>query len=169
MSEEQRTRGTQEVSARSGAGRRLPRARKTVEGDPLGADGKAGILPTTLNPAIVVFSADRQLVAMAVEAAGRDWIVRQSDDAAQAREVMSRLKVRLVVMDDEKIDPEIRGWLLEQIRKHAGSALVIYIAAEHDLDGERRARAHPVQFYTARPLDAERVRRVLESFVRASS
>jgi response regulator of citrate/malate metabolism len=106
---------------------------------------------------------------MAAEAAGKNWVVTQSSDISHAHEVLSRLRVRLVVIDDEQIEPPVRGWLLEQVRKHAAAALVIYIAAEHDLDGERRARAHPVQFYTARPLDADRVRRVLESFVRAAS
>lgn len=119
--------------------------------------------------AIVVFSADDDILTMAKEAAGENWVVVHSADSSRAHEVLSRLKVRLVVVDDDKIEPEIRGWLLEQIRKHAASALVIYIAAEHDLEGERRARAHPVQFYTARPLDADRVRRVLESFVRAAN
>jgi DNA-binding NtrC family response regulator len=168
MSEEQRIKGPQGIAARSGAGRRSPRARKSSETDGIVADGKLGAAAGMLPPAIVVFSSDHELVAMAAEVAGKNWVVRHSSDPAQAREVMSRLKVRLVVIDDEKIDAEVRGWLLEQIRKHAASALVIYIAAEHDLDGERRARTHPVQFYTARPLDADLVRRVLESFVRAA-
>jgi DNA-binding NtrC family response regulator len=169
MSEEQEIKGAQAISARTGRARRGPRVRKSSEADGISGDGKLGAISRPARPAIVVFSSDQQLVAMAAEAAGRDWVVRHSPDVGQAHEVMSRLKVRLVVMDDEKINPEMRGWLLEQIRKHAASALVIYIAAEHDLDGERRARSHPVQFYTARPLDADRVRRVLESFVRAAS
>jgi DNA-binding NtrC family response regulator len=168
MNEEQRIKGAQGVVARSGAGRRGSRAHKTPDADGMPGDGRIGTTVGMQQPAIVIFSSDHQLVAMAAEAAGKDWVVRQSSDASQAREVMSPLKVRLVVMDDEQIDPKVRGWLLEQIRKHAASALVIYIAAEHDLDGERRARAHPVQFYTARPLDADLVRRVLDSFVRAA-
>ncbi len=169
MDDEQPIKEPQAIAARSGGGRRGPRTRKTSAADANLANGKQAASSGSLNPAIVIFTSDHELVAMAAEAAGKDWIVRHSTDAAQAREVMSRLKVRLVVMDDEKIDPAVRGWLLEQIRKHAASALVIYIAAKHDLEGERRARAHPVQFYTARPLDGVRLQRVLESFVRAAS
>jgi hypothetical protein len=170
MSDEERTRGPQGDSGRSAAGRRhSARGRKLNVSELALADRKPAELPRELHPAIVVFSSDDKIVAMAAEAANEDWVVRQSTDPAQAHEILSRLKVRLVVIDDAKIELPIRGWLLEQIRKHAAAALVIYIAAEHDLDGERRARAHPVQFYTARPLDADRVRRVLESFVRAAS
>jgi hypothetical protein len=169
MDEEQRIKEPQAIAARSRGGARGPRGRNAAGANEFPSDGKPVASSGTLNPAIVVFTSDHELVAMAAEAAGKDWIVRHSTDPAQAREVMSRLKARLVVIDDEKIEPEVRGWLLEQIRKHASSALVIYIASEHDLDGERRARAHPVQYYTARPLDGERLQRVLESFVRAAS
>jgi DNA-binding NtrC family response regulator len=169
MSDDDRIRGLHGDGTRTGAGRRVPRARKTSKTDSTPGDGILDLSRAAVHPAIVVFSSDQQVVAMAAEAAGKQWVVTHSSDPAKAHEVLSPLKVRLVVIDDEQIEPATRGWLLEQIRKHAASALVVYIAAEHDLDGERRARTHPVQFYTARPLDADRVRRVLESFVRAAS
>lgn len=148
--------------------RREPRKPKNSETESPSTDGHLSDMTRERHSAIVVFSSDHEVLALASEAAAKNWEVLQGPDAGQAQELLSRLKVRLVVIDDQNVDPPMRGWLLEQVRKHAPSALVIYIAAEHDLDGERRARAHPVQFYTARPLDADRVRRVLESFVRAA-
>jgi hypothetical protein len=155
---------------KGGAGRRrIANRRKSAASTSLTPDGRDPGLVRAPHPAIVVFSSDSQVVGIAADAAGKDWVVRQTGDIGQAHDILSKLKVRLVVIDDANIAPTVRGWLLEQVRKLAGSALVIYIAEQHDLDGERRARAHPVQFYTARPLDADLVRRVLDSFVRAAS
>jgi hypothetical protein len=170
MDDQDRTRGPGRDAHKSAIRRRRAgRSDKAPTKVPVLTDGKFDASVAVLHPAIVVFSSDDEIINLAAQAATDPWIVKQCADAGEAREGLSRLRVRLVVIDDQKIDAPTRGWLLEQVRKYAGSALVIYIASDHDLDGERRTRAHPVQFYTARPIDAERIRKVLASFMRAAS
>jgi DNA-binding NtrC family response regulator len=170
MDDHDRTKGPRRDARKGAGGRgRAGGLNKTPARTPIYTDGNIDASVATRHPAIVVFSSDEEIVNLAAQAATEPWIVKQCADAGEAREGLSRLRVRLVVIDDQKIDAPTRGWLLEQVRKYAGSALVIYIASDHDLDGERRTRAHPVQFYTARPIDAERIRKVLESFVRTAS
>jgi DNA-binding NtrC family response regulator len=107
-----------------------------------------------------------ELAAAAVPAT---WEVHSCIDPHDARSLLTRPSVRLVIVDDEAIAHSTRGWLLDRIHRYAPHALVIYVAASHDLENERRARASRVQYYTAKPLDTTRTLRVLKSFVNASS
>jgi hypothetical protein len=72
-----------------------------------------------------------------------------------------------VVIDDAAIEEPTRGWLLDQVRRLAPSALVAYIASNHTPEIERRARSLGVQYYISRPVDRDRTIRVLHSFVSA--
>jgi DNA-binding NtrC family response regulator len=119
--------------------------------------------------AMVVFSADPRVVEMAAAAAPSTWAVQNCADPHDARGVLARPGVRLVILDDEEINESTRGWLLDRIHRYAPLSLVIYVAASHDLENERRARASRVQYYTAKPLDKDRTLRVLKSFVNSSA
>ncbi len=116
---------------------------------------------------VVVFSADRDLLALAQKALPTSWKLEHVEDLSWSRRVLSRPKIELVIVDDESAGEESRGWLLDHIRRFAPSALLIYVAESHCLEAERRARAYAAQYYTAKPLDPGRTLRVLESFLRA--
>ncbi len=105
---------------------------------------------------------------MAAAAAPSTWAIQNCTDPQEARGALARPGVRLVIMDDEAINESTRGWLLDRIHRYAPHALVIYVAASHDAESERRARASRVQYYTAKPLDQDRTLRVLKSFLNSS-
>ena len=44
--------------------------------------------------------------------------------------------------------------------------MLIYISSMHTPESERRARSYAAQYYTAKPLDMERTRRVLDGFAK---
>jgi DNA-binding NtrC family response regulator len=119
-------------------------------------------------PTLLVFSADDAVGGLAAEAAAPTWQVEKCQDTRQAREALVRPAIRLIVVDDGDIEETARGWLLEQIRKYASCALVVYIASDHNPESERRARSYRVQYYTSKPLDHDRTLRVLQAFVKAS-
>lgn len=122
---------------------------------------RAAPVPSTL----AVFSRDGDLLALAERALPASWKLEHVEDLGLSREVLSRPKIELVIVDDESVDEESRGWLLDHIRRFAPYALLIYVAQSHSPEDERRARAYAAQYYTAKPLDPDRTLRVLESFL----
>jgi DNA-binding response OmpR family regulator len=128
--------------------------------------GEAVRLPA---PTLVLFSSDRELTALVKKTIKAPWKIEVCEDPAIGREALSRPSVRLVIVDDGAVDEEARGWLLDRIRKFVPHALLIYIASTHTENDERRARGYSAQYYTAKPLDADRTARVIESFVRTAS
>ncbi|HYB89619.1 MAG TPA: hypothetical protein VEC38_01100 [Candidatus Binataceae bacterium] len=118
---------------------------------------------------MLVFSNDDAVQSLAAEAAVPPWSVERCTDVGESRSRLVKPGVRLVVVDDAAIEESTRGWVLEQIRKYAVRAMVVYIASDHSDQSERRARAFPVQYYTSKPLDHDRALRVLQSFVVRSS
>src|SRR5580700_10108170 len=119
-------------------------------------------------PTLVLFSADRELTALVKKNAHAPWKIELCEDPAIGREALSRPAVRLVIVDDGAVDEEARGWLLDRIRKFVPQALLIYIASTHSEADERRARGYSAQYYTAKPLDSDRIARVIGSFVRVA-
>jgi hypothetical protein len=130
-------------------------------------DGKVTEAPVRART-MVVFSVDKGVVELAAAAAPATWVIENCRDLHEAGALLMRSAVRLVILDDEAINESMRGWLLDRIHRYAPHALVMYIAASHHPDNERRARAWRVQYYTAKPLDTNRTLRVLSSFVNAS-
>ncbi len=120
------------------------------------------------DPAAIVFSADQALVSLAQQAVTSGWKVELCRNAGTGREVLSQPNIRLVIVDDESVPEEARGWLLDWIRRFVPRALLIYIAGSHSPDDEKRARGYAAQYYTAKPLDTDRTLRVLQSFVRVA-
>jgi len=120
-------------------------------------------------PTLVLFSADKELTALVRKTVKAPWKVELCEDPAIGREALSRPSVRMVIVDDGAVDEEARGWLLDRIRKFVPQAFLIYIASAHSESDERRARGYSAQYYTAKPLDADRTSRVIESFVRTAA
>jgi len=118
---------------------------------------------------VVIFSADRELTALTEGAVQSPWKVESWEDPGVGREALARPNIKLVIVDDAAVQEEARGWLLDRIRRLVPQALLIYVANAHSAAEERRARAYAAQFYTAKPLDRDRIQRVIESFVRAAS
>jgi DNA-binding response OmpR family regulator len=118
---------------------------------------------------LVLFSSDKELAALVRKIVKAPWRVELCEDPAIGREALARPSVRLVIVDDGAVDEEARGWLLDRIHKFVPQALLIYIASTHSEADERRARGYSAQYYTAKPLDTDRVARVIESFIRSAA
>lgn len=120
------------------------------------------------SPTIAVFSSDPSLVGLVQEICPRAWQVESCQDPESGRDILLRPDIRMVVVDDEKIQEQLRGWLLDRVRKFAPQALLFYVAALHSEADERRARSYQAQYYTSKPLDTGRTLRVLESFLQVA-
>jgi DNA-binding response OmpR family regulator len=120
-------------------------------------------------PTLVLFSADKDLTALVRKTVKAPWKVELCEDPAIGREALARPAVRMVIVDDGAVDEEARGWLLDRIRKFVPQALLIYIASANSEADERRARGYSAQYYTAKPLDIDRIARVIESFLRTAT
>lgn len=109
------------------------------------------------------------MVDLVREVCPRTWVVESCSDPECGRNLLSRPDIRLVLIDDEKIDEQLRGWLLDRVRRFAPQALLFYVAAAHSEADEKRARSYQAHYYTSKPLDPGRTLRVLESFLRVAS
>jgi len=105
---------------------------------------------------------------MIAEGISDSWVMENFADPHEAGAFPLKPSVRIVVIDDEAIEESTRGWLLDQVHIRAPHALVIYIAAIHGPQTERRARTYRVHYYTSKPMDRERTLKVLHSFERAA-
>jgi DNA-binding NtrC family response regulator len=127
---------------------------------------RAGV--AAASPTIVLFSADDDLAQLVRQAAQETCGVEHRRSAQNSSALLAQPHVRLVLVDDGAIEERERGWLLTQIRKRLPDASLLYIAADHNLENEKRARANGASYYTAKPLDAERFLQVLRSFLKVS-
>jgi DNA-binding NtrC family response regulator len=118
------------------------------------------------NPPVLVLTHDGALVELLTAAFGRNRIEARFD-ARSAREALAASNVRLVVVDDGALVESERGWFLDQARRRAPNAFVIYVASNHAPEVERRARTHGVLYYTSRPLETERLGRLLTGLSRS--
>ncbi len=143
-------------------------SRKSAHRAALASQGEPAGTALERRRAIAVFSRDESIVKMIAEGMSDSWFIEKFTDPHEARAFLLKPDVRIVVIDDEAIEESTRGWLLDQVRKHAPHALVAYIAAIHSPEIERRARTYHVQYYTSKPMDRERTLRVLHSFARAT-
>ena len=117
-------------------------------------------------PTILMFSSDASLMSLAERVAAYGWKLERCDDILNARGWLSRPQLALVILDDEGIEEQLRGWLLTRIQAYAPQAPLIYVAGDHSDSREKRARAYAASYYTSKPVDAESFSRVLGSFVR---
>jgi DNA-binding NtrC family response regulator len=129
------------------------------------AAGKRGA-PRRRTPrsSILSLSADSHLRVLLRRAAGTAAI-RFHARAESARRALEEAAPSLVVVDDLVLAPPDRGWFLEQVRRLAPEARVVYVASDHDEEVERSVRAHGVLHYTSRPIDEDRFERVLAALI----
>ncbi len=123
--------------------------------------------PLAVQRTAVVFSQDDAIFTLIADGLGNGWRLDRCAEAGRARASLVQAGVGIVVIDDGAIEEGTRGWLLDQVRKWAPNALVVYIASNHSPEIERQARAHSVQYYASQPIDRERTVRILHSFVAA--
>ncbi len=118
-------------------------------------------LRTSVKPAVLAVTRDDTLIDLVTKVSGQRS-VESRFDAPAAREFLLERNVRLVIVDDAAIAESERSWFLDQVRRWAPDAFVIYLASQHGPEVEKRARAHGALFYTAKPIDSERLTQVLQ-------
>ena len=73
---------------------------------------------TRLSPTALLLSDDEVLAKLVLGIVKRPWkLVRHAADKYVSRELFAQPNVRLVILDDQAVEENDRGWLLEQIRK----------------------------------------------------
>ena len=117
-----------------------------------------------IEPADADASDDGSIASLVDTAGGGRWLIDRSR-TADARDALLKPKLHLIVIDEAAVAASERGWLLEQIRRHAPSAGVVYIALDHSPEVERSVRARGVLHYTSRPIERERLVQLLRAFV----
>ncbi|MGO9060997.1 MAG: response regulator [Candidatus Binataceae bacterium] len=117
----------------------------------------------------MIADSDESLYSLAEQAGASAWGIESCRDAAHVRDRLSESTPHLILLDDEAVRPDDRGWLLERIRLQAPRTFVIYVAARHDAETEKRARAHGVHYYMSKPVDPNRIIQVSQAFIKAAS
>lgn len=84
------------------------------------------------------------------------------------RKVLAQPNVRLIILDDQAVEENDRGWLLAQIRKYFPGPSLLYIAGSQSDGNEKRARTNGAHYYISKPLSLERFSYVLQSFLQAA-
>jgi DNA-binding NtrC family response regulator len=116
--------------------------------------------------ALVIASENDGLATLVSEAGNRRWRVEACPDARSGREALSRLNLKLILINDEVVSKDERGWFLEQVRSQTGGVPVVYVASEHSVETERLARGHGVLYYTSKPVERDRLAHVLRAIMR---
>src|ERR1022692_2773936 len=97
---------------------------------------------TRLSPTVLLLSDDEALAKLVLGIVKRPWkLVRHAADKYVGREVFAQPNVRLVILDDQAVEENDRGWLLEQIRKHFSGPPLLYVAGGQSDANEKRARS----------------------------
>ena len=118
------------------------------------------------SPTLLLLSDDEALAEVVRGITKPPWkLVWQAVDGHMSRQVFAQPDVRLVVLDDQKVDESDRGWMLAQIRKHFSGNPMLYVAGSQSDANEKRARANGAHYYISKPLSLERFRDVLQSFL----
>jgi hypothetical protein len=112
-------------------------------------------LDSAIQPVLLVISGNAALLRLIRKAAKGKLEVVVRNWTVPDRELLCRRKPKLVVFDDTLVDRGERIWMLTQIKRFTPEANVMYVAAEHTPELERRARALGVACYG--PLDDARL------------
>jgi DNA-binding response OmpR family regulator len=117
---------------------------------------------------VLLLSDDEALAKLVLGIVKRPWkLVRHAADKYLGRELFAQPNVRLVILDDQAVEENDRGWLLEQIRKHFSGPPLLYVAGSQSDANEKRARTKGAHYYVSKPLSIERFGQVLQSFLQA--
>ncbi|MGA6970071.1 MAG: response regulator [Candidatus Binatus sp.] len=116
----------------------------------------------------LLLSDDKALTEFIVQVITRPWkLLHHGTEKFRSREVFRQPNVRLVILDDQTVLENERGWLLTQIRKHFSGTSLLYIAAIQSDGNEKRARTNGAHYYASKPLSLDRFGYVLRSFLQA--
>jgi len=115
-------------------------------------------------PSVLLLSFDHTIRDVVARTVGANAVYRCSG-VGGAHTCLRHTLPSLVVVDDRAVDSTERGWLLEEVHRSVPGAFVVYIADRQDAELERQVRARGVTYYTARPLDVDRLGRVLAALV----
>jgi DNA-binding response OmpR family regulator len=115
---------------------------------------------------VLLLSDDQVLTDFISRAVSPPWkLIRYGADNYRSREVFVQSNVRLVILDDQAVEENERGWVLAQIRKHFSGTSLLYVAASQSDSNEKRARINGAHYYASKPLSLERFGYVLRSFL----
>jgi len=119
-------------------------------------------------PIVLLLSEDEMLTDLVCRVVKRPWkLVRPATEGNIGREVFAQPNVRLIILDDQAIEENDRGRLLEQIRKYFPGNCLLYVAGSQSEANEKRARTNGAHYYVSKPLSLELFGRVLHSFLQA--
>ena len=142
------------LQSRTGAHRKDVRTFMTI-------DFRTSPQPKTTGPMAVVLSHDGSLLELVLQACEPPWVVEPCFGCRAASQVISERSIQLVVVDDEALGESEQGWFIDHIHRRSPDALIVYLASRHSPELERAIRAHGVLHYTAKPVEIERLNRVL--------
>jgi hypothetical protein len=120
-------------------------------------------------PTVLVLTRDQSLQMLVSSVCESPWAMEVGSDPGAPFGSASGRNIRVVVLDDEIVPAAERGWLCKRISKLAPDAILMYVAAQHSEQVERIARAQGAMYYTAKPLDSDRVSGMLRSWLKRSS
>jgi len=123
------------------------------------------VMPKQQWQTLLLLSAAQSLVDLVSEVSGPQWKVEHLLIVRGNPFTLPNL--RLVLLDDGVVEENERGWLLGQIRKHAPDASLLYVAASHTEENERRARSNGALYYVSKPLQPSQFILVLQAFLNA--
>jgi response regulator of citrate/malate metabolism len=119
-----------------------------------------------LSPTLLLLTIDEALAELVSEIVVEPWkLVRESAEQYMARMTPPQADVRVIILDDQTVEESERGRLLKQIGKQFFGASLLYVAGNHRIDNEKRARTNGAHYYAAKPLLLERFASVLRSFL----
>lgn len=117
--------------------------------------------PSLGEPLVLVISSNHLLIRLVRRAVkGRLGVVVRSGHKPD-RDLLQNAKPRLVVLDDSDAGNE-GVWMVKQVKRFAPDAGVLYLAANHTAEFERRVRAAGVVYYGS--FDLARLVEVFDAF-----
>jgi len=119
-----------------------------------------------MRPTLLLLSGDEQIAKLIATVANATWRIAQYLETHAIHRILAEPHVKLVILDDEAIEEPERGRLLTQIRRRIPSASLLYVAAGHDEQNEKRARTNGAHYYVSKPLSLDRFGHVVQSFMR---
>lgn len=117
-------------------------------------------------PTVLLISEDEQLAHFVRGVIKRPWkVLCRGTDKFISRKLLASPRVRLAIIDDQAVEENDRGRLLEQIRRRFSGISLLYVAGSQSNSNEKRARGNGAHYYISKPLPLERFRYVLQSFL----
>ncbi len=114
------------------------------------------------SPTILAFTNDQQVLDLLLRNCGTIWQVDTRHDFVPYFKRVESKKCGVVVLDDERILKQDRGWSLNKIQQLMPEAFIIYIASQHSPEIEKTARARGAGLYLSKPVDGVRLKQMLD-------